>query len=318
MAKGFESAWKRLKRVLPIIGIAILAYLIISSGPEKILNTLYTIDPLYFALSIVMLIPYLLIQAYKWRYILTKQRIRLDFITTFKLHMIGVFYGILTPGRIGTFMKITYLKDRIGKSVSECTSNVVLDKVTDVFALFILALIGIVMLVEHVSNLFLLIIALFVLFLVGCIFLMKKELSRKALKIVYRLLVPAKLKGEAQQAFHSFYENMPRVRQLIIPFLLAILSWVVGYSSNYFIALSLGIDIPYYILVVILPIATLIGLIPVTVSGLGTREASMVGLLALFGVTAEKAILLSLLAYIVASVFSAVIAMISIARLKRI
>lgn len=301
---------KQIKKVLPVIGIIIFIYLIISIGIEKIINVFATVQPVYLLLSFFLIIPYMLLQTYKWQYILHNNNkfVELYFWYLLKVNFIGQFYGVLTPGRLGTLMRIQYLKDKTNKTYGECSPSVIIDKVIDLFALFVLAIVGMVLLIEQVSNFFFItILALFVIFASTYAFFTKKELSARVLRVIYATVVPAKLKEGAQQTFESFYDNLPKIRELYIPFFLAIFSWILMYSANYFVALSVGMQIPYFNFITLFPVATLVGLIPITISGWGTREATLILLLSQFNVAPEEVIAMSLLAFMVNSVIIAAI-----------
>ena len=116
------------------------------------------------------------------------------------------------------------------------------------------------------------------------------------LKMFWRMFVPAKMKANARDAFNSFYDNILGWKQMIVPFVLSFFGWVVIYTSTYMIGLSLGIDMPHATFVAIIPISTLVGLIPVTVGGWGTREATMIFLFSFFGISSEVILVMSIIA----------------------
>ena len=295
----------KIKKLLPLIGIAVFVYLLISIGIEEIWSSLLEVRLEYILLSLLLFPPIAILQTHKWNILLRKQGINLDFSYVFKLYLIGLFYGLLTPGKLGSFIRIPYLQKKLEKSIGECSSSVILDRVLDLFALFTLAIIGSVLLIQYVSNLFWMMFLVFIIFVSSFLVFMRKETSTIVLQVVYRFLVPAKLKKKSKLAFHSFYDSLPQLKELSIPFLIGFLSWVFLFSQSYLISLSLDIKIPFIYYVTITPIATIVGLIPITVSGFGTREATFIFLLALFGVTAEKAMSLSLLAIIITVILPA-------------
>ena len=295
----------KIKKLLPLIGIAVFIYLLVSIGIEEIWGSLLEVRLGYILLSLLLFPPIAILQTHKWNILLRKQGISLDFSYVFRLYLIGLFYGVLTPGKLGSFIRIPYLQKKLEKSIGECSSSVILDRALDIFALFTLAIIGSVLLIQYVSNLFWMMFLVFIIFVSSFLVFMRKETSTIVLQVVYRFLVPAKLKEKSKLAFHSFYDSLPRIKELSIPFTIGLLSWVLLFTQSYIISLALGIEIPFIYYVTITPIATVVGLIPITVSGFGTREATFIFLLALFGVTAEKAMSLSLLAIIITVILPA-------------
>jgi uncharacterized membrane protein YbhN (UPF0104 family) len=63
---------------------------------------------------------------------------------------------------------------------------------------------------------------------------------------------------------------------------------------------------------VILPVATLVAQIPITINGLGTRELTMISLFGLFGIDAVTVFSMSLLGIIITNIIPSLIAMIFI------
>ncbi len=291
------------KKLVPIIGIAILLYLVLEVGASNIINAMLGANVTYLMLAIVLVVPYLLLQTHKWWYIIRKLEGPLGFSYLLKIYIIGTFWSVITPGKIGTFSRIAYIKRKTGKDLGESSLSVVLDKMLDMFALFMLAIIGGVLLTGYVSGMMLVMMAvLFAAFIVMSALLMKKSTSRALMRLVHRFILPQRFRSGAHKSFNSFYKSVPSIRRLVVPFVSTALSWIVIYSANHFVALSLGIHVPWHIFVTLFPIATIIGLIPITVSGWGTREAVLIGLLAPFAATAESVIAMSILIFFMTGV----------------
>ncbi len=301
--------WKNLKKILPVIGIVILIYIIIRSGPERIAEAFYSVEVLYLLPALLLIIPYILLQTYKWKYILDRQGIRLGFPYLVKVYLIGTFYSMLTPGRLGTFMRIGYIREKAEKSLGECSSSVVLDKAMDMLSLFAIAIIGLGLLAGYVFDMALITVTIagFVLFVAALMFFMKRELSARVMRIVHRVMVPRRMKENAREAFEHFYGNMPGTGALIVPFVVTLAGWLGVYTASYMVALSMGMNIPFHIFVTAFPIATIIGLIPVTVSGFGTREAVLIAMFSSFGAGAGSIVAMSILAFVITGLAPALV-----------
>jgi uncharacterized protein (TIRG00374 family) len=75
----------------------------------------------------------------------------------------------------------------------------------------------------------------------------------------------------------------------------------------YSVGLSLGINVPFIYYLSIFPLATLVSLIPISVAGLGTREATLISLFGLFGIAATKVFSMSLITFFIAGIIPAII-----------
>ena len=215
------AMYGKLRKIVPLIGIVVFAYILYDIGLDKIVASLLSTDPFYFSLSLSLVVPHIILQVSKWKYILSSQDIHVGFLSLTKMYLIGIFYSTITPGKVGSLIRIAYLKEKTGKDLGECGSSVIVDRVLDLLSMFILAMLGVVMFVGYLSDLLMFSIALFFLLFVGAIALfMKERFSKRILRIVYNIAVPQRFKQGAKKASSSFYGNIPGVKSLVIPFIL--------------------------------------------------------------------------------------------------
>jgi uncharacterized protein (TIRG00374 family) len=94
-------------------------------------------------------------------------------------------------------------------------------------------------------------------------------------------------------------DGYKRIRQnaLAVILFLSIVSHLFGVALYYFLALSVGIDIPFSAMGWIRSAALIVALLPVSLSGLGLREGAIFYLLGSAGVLGEKALAVSLLVF---------------------
>jgi len=120
------------------------------------------------------------------------------------------------------------------------------------------------------------------------------EKARAILRPVFRGIVPEKYKSKIRLSFNEFYSGVreiiskkPMVAKL---FTLSALSWFLGIVQSYFLALSLGIDIGFTAFIFFIPIIYLLEAIPITVSGIGVRDAFLIIVFSAFMIPAELAV----------------------------
>jgi len=82
------------------------------------------------------------------------QAVHYSLKNTFLVYWSGVYAGIITPGKLGEFIKVIYLKADKGISISKGFSSVLMDRLFDMYLLTVLAFIGIWNFceVEKISN----------------------------------------------------------------------------------------------------------------------------------------------------------------------
>jgi len=302
--------WKNIKRWLPIIGIALFVYILFKLDVGSIINVVANANINYLLIAILFVVLLFFPQTLKWWVIARKQKINIGFLEAFKINIIANYYGFITPSKLGAIVRAGYLKKYAG-GFAKGISNFVLDKVLDLSSLFFLAIVFSYIFRDKLQILNAgYLILLFGVLIFALFVLIKKERSKFFLGIVFRKFVPKKLKQKAKIAFDSFYEDMPSYGFLLGVFLINILTWIMIYLISYFIGLSLGINLSFIYFLAILPIATVVAQIPITISGLGTREATMIGLFGLFNIEPILVFSMSMIAIILTNIIPAIIAIV--------
>ena len=136
----------------------------------------------------------------------------------------------------------------------------------------------------------------FILFVAGIFILQNKKIVGKIGKPFYKFFVPHKFKKFVGKSFEEFYDNLGKLNRKIIicNFIFTILAWFIGFAQYWFLSLALGLNLSYFEICLISPILLLVQLIPISISGIGTREAAAILLLSVFNVKPELAIAFSL------------------------
>lgn len=296
-----------MKKFLPIIGIALLAYLLYKIGLGNLYTSFKGANVYYLLLAIIITFFYTLIQIYKWGLILKRQGIAIKFNKLARMQLKSLFYGIVTPGRVGSFVKAYYLKEELNTNLGKAISSVIIDRILDIMSIFILAFIGGMLLVNKIFDLSYALFIAFGCIAIGSYIVLNKSLAKKILGFLYDRFLPNKFKKDVRESFYSFYENLPKKSSLIIPFLINLASWIGTYTIAYFVSRSLHLEINYIVLVTLYAITTVVGLVPITISGLGTREATLIGLLIPFGIETSKIVALSLMSYFIGGILPALV-----------
>ena len=103
--------------------------------------------------------------------------------------------------------------------------------------------------------------------------------------------------AEAWQNALSYFKT--NKKNVVMGLLLCIPIHVVSFFTAYLIALFLSINISFFDISLIIALVWLITAIPISISGVGVRELSMIYLFSIYGIDAEPATALSISLYIV-------------------
>jgi len=295
-----EKTIKKIKRILPIIGIILFIYILLNTGISNIVSALSEVNLPLLIIAVILLIVIIIGRNVQWQIILRRQKIKIGFLKSLKIQLIGRFYSSTTPGNIGYYLKIFYLKEQTNEPLGKLFVNSFITGTVTSISLYIMMVIGAIVLSEqyppafYASLIFLLINGIL------CLYFVKKERGERTIKTLIRYFIPQKLKNHLNSFTDTFYKDFPKIRYLIIPFIVGGILNLVSFSQTYIIALSLGINqIAFLPFMAIMTIVYLVTVIPITVGGLGTREATMVSLFSLYGVEPASTVALSLTNFLI-------------------
>jgi len=294
----------KIRKFLPLMGLAIFAYLIYKAGFNNILNSFKTINPIYLLIFLILVIIFAVIQTYKWAILIKQQGISISFRSLLEMRFIGEFYNFVVPGRFGSLIRILYLRDKTKRNLGEVSVNVIIDKIIDTFVVFLFSIAGALLLIKHFSNLYWQIGLSLILLVLLALFFKSKRRSMFLFKFIYKTFIPDKLKDKAMESYDLFFKNIPSFRKLIKPILIGIIAWLLNYTSLYILADTFNINVPYIYFITIFAIATVVTLIPITIAGLGTRELALIALFSVFSVESSKILALAITSYILTILLS--------------
>lgn len=218
---------------------------------------------------------------YRWLGVLRAQGTRLPFGFALRAVMMANVLNSFLPSKTGDVAKAVYLRDHGG--VGKGVGTVVLERLVDLAVLGLLGLLGLLV----SGTLWGLVAGAGLLGLVAVVFL------GIVLLPLARLPLPGKLKGtalEVRGVFRAWLRHPAAITQTLTG---SLLTWSLGGLTVFALASAfhtgLGLGFAY----AIFPLAILAGLVPVTVSGVGTRDAAFVALLS-SQMSAEQATLVGI------------------------
>lgn len=241
------------------------------------------------------------IKTCRWNQLLGTQSIQYNIKNAFIVYLAGICAGFVTPGRLGEFIKAVYLKSDKGVSLSKGMSSVLVDRLFDLYPLIILGLIGIWKF-DILGKLSSISLFLLIIFVLSPLLILNRQLMGKVLDLIYKTFIKKKvqLRNKIEERFEAFYTGINQLItfKLIVSVLLTSLSYLVFFIQCYLIALAMGISINFITITLFMAISNLINFIPISICGLGTREATLIYLFSLIGLKPELAVSYSFLVFI--------------------
>ena len=296
------------KKYLSIIGIALFIYIIIKIDFITIFETIRNADVFYLFIAFFFLGIMLVVQTLKWWIVALMQGIAISFRDAFEINIISNFYGFVTPSKAGGIVRAEYLRAYTpDKNIGKGLFNFTIDKILDFSSIAFMTILFSFVFKDKLDLPLSLFISIFFVFILITLFFIDKERSRFFLRFFYKRIIHDKYKDTAKITFNSFYENIPKKRYFALFFVFSLVSWMIIYAIIYFIGLSLGIALSFEYYLAILPIGTIVGMLPISIAGLGTREAALISLFGLFDVEAAKVFSMSLINIFLVGIFPSII-----------
>jgi len=282
------------KKILPVIGIIILIYLLSTVDLPAVFDIFSRIPLFYAFLCLFSVVPIVISTNIQWQILLKKQKIHVSFPYSLKNIFIGYFYGFITPGGFGAYIKALYLKHESRQPLPKCISNIITFNTIDFLSLLVLGLIGSFFLSSRFPYLFVTIVIVSIIVSSLFLFFLKKEKSKVVFTKIVQSNIFSVVKDRLEDPIETFYENLPSFKDVLLPFFLSIFGWIVRFSELYLISRLFDIEVPYISFIFIIAVANVVASLPISIYGLGTREITLISLFSIFAVAPEKIISLSL------------------------
>lgn len=297
-ANGRRARRRRLLVLLrAAVGIALLVWIIATKAPlAEIGRVLSAVDLRWLALSLTLQAVGLLMSTYRWQILAHAlgDAHPLGFLV--KSYLIGAFFNQFLPTSFGGDVYRVWDVSRRSRSVISSGAIVAVERVTGIVVLFIFALVASVFRLEMASRIQLvwLALALGAVSLAGLALFLSPVAERFAPR-----RPPAGLVRKAVAKIFEFRAVVLEYRKCPGPFLKATI-WALVLQVNvifyfYLIGRALGLGIGFLDYFIFIPIVLLVQILPITINGLGLREAAYVAIFSFYGIGAGAAVSYSLL-----------------------
>lgn len=151
----------KISTLMKLLGPALLLWLLYSFDLTAIGDTLWSLPPTVLWKIILLNVLVSVCKFARWHILLFFNEIRLKIGKSLHLYAYGLFWGTVTPGKMGEFVKAYILKKYLGINVSTSMVLIIVDRLYDMEVLFTATIIGYVYL--HDPNMMIWPLALFAL-----------------------------------------------------------------------------------------------------------------------------------------------------------
>jgi len=289
MAKLYGATTNRLR----YLGFLPFAFLIWYVGPRNLVQALAGTNVSYLLAAWVLNPPAIALKTWRWQVLLLGAGIHLPFAAAWRAYAASIFIGCLTPGRLGEFIKAAYVSQNLQVELGKALPSVLIDRFYDLYFLLVLGLIGLFHYSLAGDQASLLTVTL----LAGVLLVLPVLLRTSRLGNWLRQSPAiAKLKASWRETLLEIHGQLASLTYttLVRGFGLTAFAFLVFFFQCQLGAWGTGMTIPFTDLILVMSITNLLTFLPVSISGIGVRDVSLVVLLGRFGIGQAQAVAFSL------------------------
>jgi uncharacterized protein (TIRG00374 family) len=288
------------KTILKLCGPIFFIFLVLRVvDPAAAAEAIKSLKP---EMAIVSFLVFILVNgtiAFRWWVICRRLKMAVPYSKVFPVYYISWFLSLIPMPAISPIAKLAYFKDE-GKPVGITAISITLDKLFDILGLMLFSLFGIVYFPGSLFkelHLWAYFGGITCLALIALVFgarlwnVLIRTLRRYSNKKIQKL-------GKNFEAELSDFWSGFDTRFFSALFGISILIGLLRSLVLYLLALALNIDVSFGLIVACRALFGVINVIPISLSGLGTREAVLLPALSLSGISKELALALGFAAFL--------------------
>ncbi len=288
-------------------GSNLLRFLVRLTGPLLLILVIWSLDDRaalweamkhaswpHLAAATALIIPVIHLKVARWRGLLAARGFAYGLRRTYAAVLPSLYLGMLTPGRVGDALRIQYVHREIDVPYSDGLATTVMDRFSDLYVVALVAAVGLV----HFAS------------------ILRADLANAtwvavAIALIAPLLTmvrgPADLFGwvlrRLTDRWHESYGNVLRsMRSLVWKCLtfavpLAAAAFAINYVQGWLIARAIGVDLTYLDVASLLSATSLLGLMPISIAGVGVRELFLALVFPALGLPAAQGVAWGLLIF---------------------
>jgi uncharacterized protein (TIRG00374 family) len=298
----------RHKWLFQLIGIAIFVIILFKINLKNVIALIWSASLPPLVIAVCLTAVFVALKALRWKYLLAMQGIDYETKDCVLAYLGSMYMGLVTPGRLGDFIKVIYLRTDKGLTYGSAFSSVLADRMLDLFVLISMAFSGALAL-ALARNMLIVILSWILAFAVFMLIVFHERFGKRIVGTLFRVLMPKGKGIRLHEQFEDFYAGVERFKsvRISIPLLVTTVIYLVLYLQCYLLAQAMRIPITFLNLAFCISAANLVSLLPISISGIGTRGATLIAMFAILRLSREAAMSFSIMFLFVSNISACVI-----------
>ncbi|MCB0209845.1 MAG: flippase-like domain-containing protein [Anaerolineae bacterium] len=279
-----------------VISVALIVWILWDTNLTEIFASITSANLFLVALAGTLHMVGFTISAYRWRLLLRTQGTDAKIPYLIRSYVVSMFFNNFLPSTIGGDTIRAYDSYRLGKSKTAAVAVIFVDRFLGLLALMLFAVVSVFFADQLIQN-----VPLLTLWVVLGVAGM--------LTVVWLIFMPSRRVADFIANIHfPFFKKLKHLVDAFLAFqgrkdaLLGALALSMLLQANvvfhyYLIAKALGLPIPLHSFFLIIPLVTVLMMLPISVNAIGIRENAFVFFFAAYGVLKPEAVAFAWIAY---------------------
>jgi len=300
-----------IKWLIRIAGTALFSWLVLRNGNlTAVIDRISRIDIyIYILLCIIFLIQHFIL-AIRWNVLLKAVSINSPILGLFRVILYGQVLNKLLPSSIGgDSAKVAFVMVNNPDDKAAAVSATIIDRVVGLFVLFLIVLVTLPMIDTITTSQKLSILLVFGMIVIVAVITYLGWID----KVIERVLSMKLFKNQVGKQLVTLWRYFQQYREYPVAMLkacgLSLLIKVIMILSQHYTFSVIGVRVPLLDMFFSIPLVNLATTIPISIGGLGVREASLTALL---NIPADQVVSYSLIQYSIPIVIAVLVLLISL------
>jgi len=283
------------KLLFQAVGIALFIVILAHVDLREILRSYRRMSLVPAAIGVALLFILTLIKSRRWKTIVDAQGFQIGGGRAFRVYAASLYLGVVTPGHLGDFAKSLYLMNE-GFPAGKALFSSLVDRLFDIMLFVAVGYVSLLFFPGIFENQLLLSSLLVgIVALAAAALFWRRDLLRRFMRRFIAGMPGEGLRSNLDSFITDGLEEFAtmRARGAWIVGILTGAAWIVHYLFFIIFAGALGIHATIPVLIVAVSAAVFMSLLPVSISGLGTRDLALILIFSRVGLSREEAVTFS-------------------------
>ena len=264
MQEDIISIFKRIRKVIPAVGFVLILFYILSCfNISEILNKINNLERSYLLIAFALSCSQIIVATLRFYLFLKSTNNQYAFGRCLRAVCNAIMYNCFLPSKAGDFLKVIILTKNNKKRI-DLSYVVLCERIIDIFSLVFVALIGLITAQRFYLFIFTLGSLVLLIVLSTTIFYFSRKWKIKKFTEPLRVTC-VEIRNNIQFSF--------------LAFLTCLLFWSINITIISTLFLSAGLNLSLNQILSYWPISIIIGLLPISISGFGSRDIAFISLI---------------------------------------